>query len=132
MKLAFHVLLIDDNPDCNFIMREFIRMVDDGITVSQVESAKQAENLLAGTGDFPEVIFVDINMPITDGFTFVQGFQERYGVTHSTKFYMLSSSVREEDMDKAASFPAVHGFISKSDIDANLKSALMVSHLERA
>ena len=67
MKLAFHVLLIDDNPDCNFIMREFIRMVDDGITVSQVESAKQAEDLLAGSGDFPEVIFVDINMPITDG-----------------------------------------------------------------
>ncbi|MGC6531667.1 MAG: response regulator [Flavobacteriales bacterium] len=132
MKLASHALLIDDNPDCNFIMREFILMVDDGIAVSQVESAKQAEDLLAGTGDFPEVIFVDINMPITDGFTFVQGFQERYGVPHSTKLYMLSSSVREEDMDKAASFPAVHGFISKSDIDANLKSALMVSHLERA
>ena len=131
MKLASHVLLIDDNPDCNFIMREFIRMMDDGIAVSQVESAKQAEELLAGASDFPEVIFVDINMPIIDGFAFVEGFQERYGVTHSTKLYMLSSSVREEDIDKAASFPAVHGFISKSDIDANLKNALMGSLLER-
>lgn len=131
MKLASHVLLIDDNPDCNYIMREFIRMMDDGIAVSQVESAKQAKELLAGAGHFPEVIFVDINMPITDGFAFVKGFQEHYGVTHSTKLYMLSSSVREEDIYKAASFPAVHGFISKSDIDANLKNALMGSLLEQ-
>jgi CheY-like chemotaxis protein len=128
MKLAQHVLLIDDNPDCNFIMREFIRMVDAEIQVTSLESSMDGLQWLAQTSVIPDVVFVDINMPIIDGFGFLQAFQDRFRLQFpETRVFMLSSSVREEDVNRAKASQVVSGFISKSYIDDHLKEALTVS-----
>lgn len=128
MKLAQHVLLIDDNPDCNFIMREFIRMVDSEIQVTSLESSMDGLEWLTQTAVIPDVIFVDINMPIMDGFGFIQIFQDRFQVQFpDTRVFMLSSSVREEDVNRAKASEVVSGFISKSYIDDHLREALTVT-----
>ena len=119
------VLLIDDNPSCNFIMSEFIRLVNDSIVVNSAESVEQALEILADSQEFPDVIYVDLNMPVFDGFDFIESFERVFFERNpECKLFMLTSSLREEDKVKALQFRSVKGFVSKSDIDTFLPETL--------
>ncbi len=126
MEFVCSVLLIDDNPSCNYIMTEFIKLADDSIDVLSAESVTEALDLLDETKhSFPDVIYVDLNMPVQDGFDFIEHFQSKYYNNHqSCKLFMLTSSLRSEDRDKAMGFSCVEGFVSKNDIDDFLQQTL--------
>lgn len=126
MQYVKSVLLIDDNPGCNFIMSEFIKLTDSSIRVHVAESVEAADHLLESLrGGFPEVIYVDLNMPIASGFDFIELFEQKYHTQHSyTRLFMLSSSLRPEDRHKALMFRSVHDFVCKNDIDGFLETTL--------
>jgi CheY-like chemotaxis protein len=126
MNYVKSVLLIDDNPSCNFIMGEFIKLTDSSICVYTAESVQEAESLLQNMGgNFPEVIYVDLNMPLQNGFDFIELFEQRFMTAHSeTRIFMLSSSLRDEDRHRALMFRSVYDFVSKNDIDSFLQNTL--------
>lgn len=126
MQYVRSVLLIDDNPSCNFIMSEFIKLTDDSILVYVAESVDEAEALLSDANCiFPEVIYVDLNMPILNGFDFIELFERNFVAEHpETRLFMLSSSLRNEDRHRALMFRSVHDFVSKNDIDSFLQGTL--------
>lgn len=131
MNSTQRVVLVDDNADCNFIMREFIRMVDDAIEVKDFTSASDALDHLRSTAIFPDIIYVDINMPVTDGFALIEQLQQSMAEQLSrTRIYMLSSSIRTDDRDRALAMPLVSGFISKGEIESHLKTSLAPSGWE--
>lgn len=124
-----NVLLIDDNPSCNFIMTEFIKLTDDSIQVSCSESVEEAlEFLSKATTDFPDVIYVDLNMPVLNGFDFIESFERVFMPNHpSCHLFMLTSSLREDDRDRAMMYQSVKDFVSKNEIDEFLDSSLRVN-----
>jgi CheY-like chemotaxis protein len=68
-------LLIDDNKATNFINKTIIKktlFVDD---VLVAENGEEALTILR-TGYIPEIIFLDINMPIMNGWEFLMEFQD--------------------------------------------------------
>ena len=127
MEYVKTVLLIDDNPSCNFIMNEFIKLADDQIEVYDAESVEHAMDQL--TGDlirFPDVIYVDLNMPVLNGFDFIELYEQEFLRDHpDSKIYMLSSSLRPEDKKKAMNYKCVKDFVSKNDIDHFLQETLI-------
>ena len=127
MEYVKTVLLIDDNPSCNFIMNEFIKLADDQIEVYDAESVEHAMDQL--TGDlirFPDVIYVDLNMPVLNGFDFIELYEQEFLRDHpDSKIYMLSSSLRPEDKKKAMNYKCVKDFVSKNDIDLFLQETLI-------
>lgn len=126
MEFVRSVLLIDDNPSCNFIMSEFIKLADEHIEVHVAESVEQALDQLSFSDQFPEVIYVDLNMPILNGFDFIELFEKEFHNEHPrTKIFMLTSSLREEDKIKALTYESVKDFVSKNDIDAFLQQTLI-------
>lgn len=126
MQYVRSVLLIDDNPSCNFIMSEFIKLTDDSILVYVAESVEEAQALLSDPSCiFPEVIYVDLNMPILNGFDFIDIFERNFMALHpETRLFMLSSSLRTEDRHRALMYRSVHDFVSKNDIDSFLQGTL--------
>ena len=58
----------------------------------------------------PDIIFLDLNMPILDGWDFLQSMQER-NITFKT--YILSSSTSQVDIERAADFKNVIGYLIK-------------------
>jgi CheY-like chemotaxis protein len=126
MEYVKSVLLVDDNPSCNFIMSEFIKLTDTRIKVAMAESVDDALRMLAESeGAFPEVIYVDINMPVQDGFDFLEQFERRFLVQYpDTRVFMLSSSLRSEDRHRALMYRSVYDFVSKNDIDNFLQTSL--------
>lgn len=123
------VLLIDDNPSCNFIMREFIKLTDERIIVHEAEGVDEALKILSDVELFPEVVYVDLNMPVKNGFDFIEDFETSFAKSHpETKLYMLSSSLRSEDKDAALMYSSVVDFVNKNEIDSFLQATLLRVH----
>ncbi len=126
MEYVKSVLLIDDNPSCNFIMSEFIKLTDERIAIHVAESVDEAFEMLSQEHlNFPEVIYVDLNMPIHTGFDFIERYERAFHNEHSeTRLFMLSSSLRPEDRHRAMMFRSVSDFVCKNDIDTFLQNSL--------
>ncbi|MDP4587170.1 MAG: response regulator [Flavobacteriaceae bacterium] len=126
MEFVKSVLLIDDNPSCNFIMNEFIKLADPNIQVYEADSVEDALEILAKLDSCPDVIYVDVNMPVMNGFDFIEYFEKSYSLKNpNCKIFMLSSSLRAEDKERALAHSCVKDFVSKNDIDSFLQHTLM-------
>lgn len=126
MEFVKSVLLIDDNPSCNFIMNEFIKLADPNIQVYEADSVEDALEILAKLDSCPDVIYVDVNMPVMNGFDFIENFEKMYSLKNpNCKIFMLSSSLRVEDKERALAHSCVKAFVSKNDIDSFLQDTLL-------
>ena len=63
--------------------------------------------------EFPEVIFLDINMPVMDGWNFLENFANQVPLHAYTNIYMVTSSIDPADQEKVKKYPAVKVFITK-------------------
>ena len=63
----------------------------------------------------PQLIFLDLNMPVMNGWEFLDMFsQNNYNETFaSTKVIVLSSTIDPKDIEKSKSYPMVIDFLSK-------------------
>lgn len=110
-RTAFNsVMLVDDNEIDNFINERIIAGAHFSKNVLIYSSGKSALEYLINilkTGQqesiiFPEVIFLDINMPMMDGFQFMDEFNKlKNGMKKSPKVVVLTSSMNPIDKQKA-------------------------------
>ena len=62
----------------------------------------------------PDVILLDINMPLMDGWQFIEKLRSFVSdIPAKTKIYIVSSSIAYSDKERAEKFPEVSGFLSK-------------------
>ena len=76
--------------------------------------------LIESEEGLPEVIFLDLNMPIMDGWEFLDEFG-KLSEEKDIRIYILSSSVDSRDMERAKKYGMVNGFIAKPLTDAKIK-----------
>jgi CheY-like chemotaxis protein len=98
------------------------------------KSADEALSWLKNTSvdQAPDIIFLDLNMPEVDGFSFLKNFKELPETIKSkSKIVVLTSSNSAKDRSQAFTFPNVIQFITKplkqSDIE-DLKK--LINHNE--
>jgi len=111
MEDSIKIMLIDDDPMTNMIHRAIIKRLDPHIEVWTYLQAEEAlEYLKAHSCGWPEIIFLDINMPVMNGWQFLEAYSELEGQAH---LFMLTSSIDPKDMTRSQQYPVVKGFISK-------------------
>ncbi len=112
------VLLIDDNDTDNFISRRVIELTEFAERVIVKSSGQQALDYLQenaqSPSEIPDLIFLDINMPIMDGFMFLYEFETLPPkIQQKPKVIILSSSEDRRDVDKIITNKAVIKYITK-------------------
>jgi CheY-like chemotaxis protein len=106
-----NVLLLDDNELDNFVNKKILGMANFAKNIyvntsplSALEFLKNISLNRSFTDIYPEVIFIDLNMPQMDGFQFIQAvFALSNLKLPSSRMVILTSSVAEEDEIKARS-----------------------------
>lgn len=112
------VMLVDDNDTDNFISRRIIEITKFSEEVIVKNSGKGALDYLDENKENPEalpdIIFLDINMPIVDGFVFLYEY-EKFGniVKDKCRVIILSSSDNKRDIDKIVNNDYVIKFVTK-------------------
>ncbi len=112
------VMLVDDNDTDNFISKRIIEITRFANRVEAKNSGKAALDYLRDNQhvaeNLPELIFLDINMPIVDGFVFLYEF-EKFSemVRNRCKVIILSSSDNKRDIDKIVNNNHVIKFVTK-------------------
>ncbi|HZY80288.1 MAG TPA: response regulator [Cyclobacteriaceae bacterium] len=112
------VMLVDDNETDNFISKRIIEITKFAKRVEVKNSGKSALDYLkenqSSAEDLPNIIFLDINMPIVDGFVFLYEFEKFNDIVRSKcKVIILSSSDNKRDIDKIVNNNHVIKFITK-------------------
>ncbi|MBX2942068.1 MAG: response regulator [Cyclobacteriaceae bacterium] len=111
-------MLVDDNDTDNFISKRIIEITGFSKRVEVKNSGKSALDYIKenqnNSEELPNIIFLDINMPIVDGFVFLYEF-EKFNelVKNKCKVIILSSSDNKRDIDKIVNNNHVIKFITK-------------------
>lgn len=112
------VFIIDDDPIHQRIAQIMIakhQLYDE--FVSYTEAGMALVDLRSNCSNLeflPEVILLDLNMPVMDGWDFLDKFEEiMHKFEKDIRVYIVSSSVDEKDISKSQSYSSVKGFISK-------------------
>ncbi|MXV49717.1 response regulator [Pedobacter sp. HMF7647] len=62
----------------------------------------------------PDVILLDLNMPVFDGWDFLSGIEKFINLLQKkVRIFIVSSSIDEKDKLRSKNYPFVNGFISK-------------------
>ncbi len=112
------VMLVDDNDTDNFISKRIIEITGFSKRIEIKNSGKAALDYLKENErkpeNLPSVIFLDINMPVVDGFVFLYEFEKFSELVRSKcKVIILSSSDNKRDIDKIVNNNHVIKFITK-------------------
>jgi len=116
MSAKINLLVIDDDDINIFIIRKIVEKTGyEALMVAKTNgqlAIDYLKELQAKGQPFPHLILIDINMPVLNGWEFLEAY-EKLGVKDDIDMYMLSSSVYENDIEKAKTYKTVKGFISK-------------------
>jgi CheY-like chemotaxis protein len=113
------VLLVDDDEINNFISIKLIKKALLNTEIMACLNGKFAIDQLVeiqkkDPAKLPDYILLDINMPIMNGWEFLDEYKRlNIDPQGKTKIYIISSSVFSNDINKARSYPLVKDFISK-------------------
>ena len=126
MKKLDRILLVDDDEITNFVNESLI--MDTGVA-EQVLVAHNGQEALAlleqrQDGKPPSLIFVDINMPVMNGFEFLDAYQQLEENTRSTAtVVMLTSSLNSKDIERTKK-TGIAEFLSKPLTSDKLKKVV--------
>jgi CheY-like chemotaxis protein len=113
------VLLVDDDEINNFISIKLIKKallnteimacLNGKFAIEQLSEIQQKD-----PAKLPDYILLDINMPIMNGWEFLDEYKRlNLDPLGKSKIFIISSSVFSNDINKARSYPLVKDFISK-------------------
>ena len=134
------VLLIDDDEPTNFMSNMILEEANCANHIQIMQSAKKALDYLSVTFNpsedqpaqpYPELIFLDINMPAMNGWEFLDHYSQ-LKQPHDQKpvIIMLTTSINPDDQLKAEKTPWIDGFENKP-LTSNMVEKVIAKYFQK-
>lgn len=104
------ILIIDDDEVTNFITTTNLNKLGYNDNVVVTNGQEGIDYLLAN--ECPNLILLDLNMPILDGWEFLE-VKERLNLCFAVPIMVITSSGRLQDMEKTKSFDNIVHYMEK-------------------
>jgi CheY-like chemotaxis protein len=101
-----HVLLVDDDRIFNLLSSKVLEQMgivnEIHIAVNGKEAIDLINDYFQGSKTLPDIILLDLNMPIMDGFGFIEAFQKlKLSGKEGVKIVIVTSSQNPKDVERA-------------------------------
>jgi CheY-like chemotaxis protein len=111
------VCVVDDDKIYVYGLKKLIALKQLCPNLIEFPNGKEAIDFLMDPENaekLPDVIFLDINMPVMDGWDFMESFaQIKPHLGKKITVYMVSSSINQEDIDRAKSISDITDYVVK-------------------
>jgi CheY-like chemotaxis protein len=115
-KQNLNIFLVDDDQIYQFTAKKTLESMGLSGKISAFADGQQAiqhiKDNLSNSEELPDVIFLDINMPVMDGWQFVEEYQ-KLQLGKKVSLYMVSSSVDEADLKRSKDYGVIDDYIIK-------------------
>lgn len=118
MRRKINILLVDDDPLFIFLTKKIISSTGYSTAISECGDGQGGiefiNKSLGDTTDLPDLIFLDLNMPISDGWEFLEEYAKiESNVSKKIDVYIVSSSISPHDFERSKEFNVVKDFMIK-------------------
>ncbi len=119
--------IIDDDEIYLFSVKKVIELNNLSDKVLEFKNGQEAIEFFSQNQQdedaLPDVIFLDINMPVMNGWEFIEEFKKiQPAMSKSITLFVVSSSVDKSDVEKAKSLDPVFDYLTKPITASQLKN----------
>ena len=127
--MAKEILLIDDDAITNFLNQNLIEQKIKGIPITIFYNGLEGLKYIKSNPDKHYIVFLDINMPVMNGWEFIEAV-DSLTIETSVEIHVLTSSINPGDRERANGLPNVDSFIEKP-LDELAMESFMVAKLKK-
>jgi CheY-like chemotaxis protein len=125
-----NIWIIDDDPMSSFMLKRLAELGELADIITIYNSARAALEYIQANpqanNQLPDVILLDIYMPVINGWDFLTRFHEiKPQLAKSIKIIVVSSSDHPRDIDQAKEFEDVIAYVTKPASLEQLKELLL-------
>ncbi|MFS4467390.1 response regulator [Maribacter sp. 2210JD10-5] len=118
MSKPFLICIIDDDDIYRYTITRNLKALNISQKVLIFTDGEEAINFMidnvGNSQNLPDIIFLDINMPIMDGFEFIEEYVKlKPRVGKKILIYMVSSSVNPVDIERAEAISEISDYLIK-------------------
>lgn len=127
------ICIIDDDEIYTFLLKKTLKKINVcnniKVYVNGADGIEKIKALIENQEELPDLIFLDINMPLLDGWEFLDEYKKlKQKIVKRISIYVVSSSISIADIDKAKSHLEVVDFLTKP-IEAETLKNICENHL---
>ena len=129
MTKNFNFCIVDDDDVYQFTIKKTIESLNLAKSIIAFSDGEEALNFMIENlnkdEELPDIILLDINMPIMDGFQFMEEYiMIKPRLNKKITIYMVSSSVDQADIDRANKISDISDYIIKPIKPGKIKSII--------
>lgn len=121
------MIIIDDDPILRIVVQKMVKQIDSSVICHHCENGEVGLRVLETffNSNRPIMVILDINMPLLDGWSFLDSLENKDTKTiKNIQLYIVSSSTDESDKLRAKNYNLVNKFFHKPLYNADIKEIL--------
>ncbi len=127
------IYIVDDDKIYRYTTETYIQLLNLAEEVKTFGDGEEAiesiKKNISNPDQLPDVILLDVNMPIMDGWDFIEEFITLSGISKKIALYMVSSSIDERDRARALEINQITDYIIKPITEEQLVKLVQAKEL---